>query len=227
MFQPEGSAMARQAIRVLLADDHPLMLGGIRSLLAEYPDIEIAGEASDGVEALRMATNLHPDVVVLDMSMPGMNGVAVARRLRDAGSLSKVIALTVHQEPAYLRQLLEVGMGGYVLKRSAANDLAHAIRIVAAGGVYFDPAIAGQIVKTTIRRVQATVPIGSVFLSDREVEVLRLTALGHSNKAIADELTIAVKTVETYKARAMEKLGFRGRVDLIRYAMGKGWLNDC
>src|SRR3974390_3285569 len=160
--------MARQAIRVLLADDHPLILAGIRSLLAEYPDIEIIGEASDGLEALRMASNLHPDVVVLDMSMPGMNGVAVARRLRDAGVLSKVIALTVHEESAYLRQLLEVGMGGYVLKRSAANDLARAIRIVSTGGVYFDPGIAGQIVKTTIQRAQATVPTGSVFLSDRE-----------------------------------------------------------
>jgi DNA-binding NarL/FixJ family response regulator len=219
--------MATQAIRVLLADDHPLILGGIRSLLAEYPDIEIAGEASDGLEALRMACNLHPDVAVLDMSMPGMSGVAVARRLRDAGVMSKVIALTVHEESAYLRQLLEVGMGGYVLKRSAVNDLPRAIRIVAAGGVYFDPAIAGQIVKSTMQRTQDAVPTGSMFLSDREMEVLRLTALGHSNKAIADELTIAIKTVETYKARGMEKLGFRGRVDVIRYAQGKGWLDDC
>ncbi len=218
--------MAARIIRVLLADDHPLMLAGIRALLAGDPRIECVGEALDGLEALSMASSLLPDVIVLDMSMPGLNGVTVARRLREAKAACKIIALTVHEESAYLRQLLEVGMAGYVLKRSAAADLVRAIGVVMDGGVYFDPAIASQIVEKTVRRAQDHTPVRPVDLSDREVDVLRLTARGHSNKAIAGELGLGVKTVETYKTRAMEKLGFQTRVDVIRYAVDNGWLED-
>lgn len=216
--------MTTRTLHVLLADDHPFILAGIRSLLALDPNIVIAGEASDGPEALRMALELRPDVVVLDLSMPGLNGIAVARRLREMRSPSKVVAMTVHEEPAYLRQLLEIGMGGYVLKRSAADDLVRAIWVVAGGGVYLDPAIAAQIVDTSVRRLQEHTPVQAAELSEREIAVLKLTALGHSNKAIAAELALGVKTVETYKTRAMEKLDFRGRVDVVRYALGKGWL---
>ena len=216
--------MVTHPVRVLLADDHPIVLAGIRALLTQDSGVEIVAEASDGQEALRLTIALRPDIAVLDMSMPVMSGAAVARRLREAGSPCKIIALTVHEESAYLRQLLEAGMGGYILKRSAADDLLRAIWVVADGGVYFDPAIAGHIVQTTMRRTQDGAPAGAVDLSEREMDVLRLTALGHSNKAIASELGIAVKTVETYKTRAMEKLGFRSRVDVIRYALGKGWL---
>ncbi len=213
-------------IRLLLADDHPIVLEGIKALIAVAPDIEVTGEACNGFEALAMALELRPHIAVLDMSMPGLNGIAVARRLRAARSACKIIALTVHEETAYLRQLLEVGMGGYVLKRSAADDLVRAIRIVDGGGAYFDPMIAGMIVETTKRRSNDTILTAPADLSDRELDVLRLTALGHSNKAIAADLTLGIKTVETYKARAMEKLGFRSRVDVVRYAMDKGWLND-
>ena len=215
-----------KTIRLLLADDHPIVLEGIRALIAVAPDIEVAGEAANGLEALAMALDIRPDIAVLDMSMPGLNGIAVARRLRAAGSGCKIIALTVHEESAYLRQLLEIGMGGYVLKRSAADDLVRAIRIVHGGGAYFDPMIAGMIVETTKRRSNDAVLTSPADLSERELDVLRLTALGHSNKAIAAELALGIKTVETYKARAMEKLGFRSRVDVVRYAMDSGWLND-
>jgi DNA-binding NarL/FixJ family response regulator len=217
--------MPSKPVRVLLADDHPIVLAGIKALISLATDMEVVGEASNGPDALSMAADLRPDIAVLDMSMPGLNGIIVARRLREAGSRCKIIALTVHQEPAYLRQLLEVGMGGYVLKRSAADDLVRAIRVVHGGGVYFDPAIAGQIVETTMRRSQDVALARTVELSERELDVLRLTALGHSNKAIATELVLGIKTVETYKARAMEKLGFRSRVDVIRYAMDNGWLS--
>lgn len=218
---------AANPICVMLADDHPVVLAGTKALLAVDPDIMVVGSASDGLEAERMAIALHPDILVLDMSMPGMNGVTVARRLRALGSSCKIVALTVHEEAAYLRQLLEVGMSGYVLKRSAAEALVRAIRIVSDGGVYLDPSIAGQIVKTTMRRGQDNAPARAADLSEREEDVLRLTAMGHSNKGIARELAIGVKTVETYKARGMEKLGFRGRVDIIRYALGKGWLDEA
>ena len=213
-------------IRLLLADDHPIVLEGIRALIAIAPDIEVAGTASNGLEAFALALELHPDIAVLDMSMPGLNGIAVARRLRACGSSCKIIALTVHEESAYLRQLFEVGMGGYVLKRAAAEDLVRAIRIVHGGGAYFDPIIAGMIMETTKRRSSDPRLASPPDLSDRELDVLRLTALGHSNKAVAAELSLGIKTVETYKARAMEKLGFRSRVDVVRYAMDKGWLND-
>ena len=218
---------ATNPLRVMLADDHPVVLAGIQALLAVDPDLVIVGSASDGLEAIRMAIELHPDVLVLDMSMPGLNGVTVARRLRDSGASCKIIALTVHEEAAYLRQLLELGMGGYVLKRSAADALVRAIRIVADGGVYLDPAIAGQIVDTTMRRAHDNAPAKAADLSEREEDVLRMTAMGHSNKVIARELAIGVKTVESYKARATEKLGFKSRVDVIRYALGKGWLDEA
>ncbi len=215
-----------KVIRLLLADDHPIVLEGIKALIALAPDIEVAGAASNGLEALAMALELQPDIAVLDMSMPGLNGIAVARRLLASGSACKVIALTVHEESAYLRQLLEIGMGGYVLKRSAADDLVRAIRIVDGGGAYLDPMIAGMIVETAKRRSSDALLASLADLSERELDVLRLTALGHSNKVIAADLLLGIKTVETYKARAMEKLGFRSRVDVVRYAMDKGWLSD-
>jgi DNA-binding NarL/FixJ family response regulator len=218
--------MSAQQIRIVLADDHPIMRAGIRGLIDQEQDMACAGEASDGLEALRMTTELLPDVLVLDMSMPGLSGVGVARRLYERGIASKILALTVHEQPAWLRQLLEVGMGGYVLKRSAASDLIRAIHTVSAGGTWFDPSIAGQIVEATMRRHHAGKPDCAADLSEREHEVLRPNVLGHSNKEIAEQLHLGVRTVETYKTRAMEKLGFRSRVDVLRYALDKGWLGD-
>jgi DNA-binding NarL/FixJ family response regulator len=217
--------MTAQQISIILADDHPIMLAGIRGLIDQEPDMACAGEASDGLEALCMTTELLPDVLVLDMSMPGLNGVGVARRLYERGVSSKILALTVHEQPAWVRQLLEIGMGGYVLKRSAASDLIRATRTISAGGTWFDPAIAGQIVEATMRQNTTAKSDCAAFLSEREREVLRLTVLGHANKEIGEQLRIGARTVETYKTRAMEKLGFRRRVDAIRYALDKGWLD--
>jgi DNA-binding NarL/FixJ family response regulator len=210
-------------LRVFLADDHPVVLAGIKALLTADPDLEIVGEARDGQTALRMATELKPDVVVLDLSMPEMNGVDLSQHLRVECPGCKVLVLTVHEDRSYVRKLLEVGAVGYVLKRSASEDLLRAIHAVAAGGLYLDPAIAGQTIGGAVDRPQDVAP-GGIELSDREVEVLRLTAVGHSNKAIAGILGIGVKSVETYKARAMEKLGFGSRVELVGYALSQGWL---
>ncbi|PPQ28048.1 response regulator [Rhodopila globiformis] len=210
-------------LRVFLADDHPVVLAGIKALLQADPDLEIVGAARDGQTALRMARDLKPDVVVLDLSMPAMNGIDLARHLRTECPACKVLALTVHEDRSYVRKLLEVGAVGYVLKRSASEDLLRAIHAVAAGGLYLDPAIAGQAIVGAADGPHDVAP-GGVELSDREVEVLRLTAVGHSNKAIAGILGIGVKSVETYKARAMEKLGFGNRVELVGYALTQGWL---
>jgi DNA-binding NarL/FixJ family response regulator len=214
------------SLRVFLADDHPIVLAGLKALVAADPGIEVVGEARDGRTALRLATELSPDIVILDISMPGLNGVKVAQMLRTECPGCKVLALTVHEDRGYLRQLLEVGVAGYVLKRSAAEELIRAIYSVASGGLYLDPAVASKAVSRSTPPVPGSEPGDNVDLSKREIDVLRLTASGHSNKSVAAELRIGVKTVETYKARAMEKLGFRTRVELVRYVVSKGWLID-
>jgi DNA-binding NarL/FixJ family response regulator len=219
--------MSAPLIRVVLADDHPVFLAGLRSLVEAVNDIEVIGCATNGAEALTMILERTPDIAVLDLSMPQLDGIGVVRRLRAQRSACKVIALTAHEGTAYLRQLLELGMGGYVLKRSAATEIPRAIRAVHGGGVYFDPDIAAQLLGSVSARPQPSPFAAVAELSEREAEVLRLTALGHSNKSIAAELNLGVKTVETYKARAMGKLGFRSRVDIVRYASDKGWLSEA
>jgi DNA-binding NarL/FixJ family response regulator len=218
--------MSSPPLRVFLADDHPVVLAGVKSLINADIGLEVVGEARDGRTALRLATELQPDIAVLDISMPGINGVRLTAQLRAACAKCKILALTVHEDRGYLRQLLEVGIDGYILKRSAPDELIRAINAVAAGGVYLDPAIAGMALGRSQPRVSEASPGEPADLSEREVEVLRLTASGHSNKSIAAELQIGVKTVETYKARAMEKLGFRTRVELVRYVLSKGWLAE-
>jgi DNA-binding NarL/FixJ family response regulator len=213
-------------VRVFLADDHPLVLDGIKALVTADPGLVLVGEARDGPTALRRAIELQPDVVVLDLSMPSLNGIEVARRLLEASPRCRVLILTVHEDGAYLRQLLDIGVAGYVLKRSASDELRRAIHAVAAGGTYLDPVIAARAIGRASRQ-HADSDSGAVAdLSARETDVLRLTAIGHSNKSIANTLQIGVKSVDTYKARAMEKLGFRTRVEVIRFALSKGWLSD-
>ena len=212
-------------VRILMVDDHPIVLAGLKALVGADPDFAIVGEARDGRTALRLARQLVPDVVVTDISLPEMNGIELAAALRAERPECRVLVLTVHEERAYLRQLVELGVGGYLLKRSAADELSRAIHAVAAGGMYLDPAIAGKVVGRLARGAEHQAG-QQAELSDRETDVLRLVAGGHSNKAIATRLSISVKTVETYKARAMEKLGFRSRVDVVRYAADQGWLRE-
>jgi DNA-binding NarL/FixJ family response regulator len=211
-------------LQVYLADDHPLVLDGIKALILADAGLELVGAARDGATALRQAIELRPDVAVLDLSMPGVNGIEVARQLLAACPQCRVLILTVQEDGAYLRQLLDLGVAGYVLKRSATDELRRAIHAVADGGIYLDPAIAARAIGRGAAGAQV-VP-EAADLSPREVEVLRLTAIGHSNKSIANMLHIGVKSVDTYKARAMEKLGFRNRVEVVRFAVSKGWLNE-
>jgi DNA-binding NarL/FixJ family response regulator len=164
-------------------------------------------------------------VAVMDVSMPHLSGADATERLKQSCPQVKVLALTVHEDRGYLHRLLQAGAAGYVLKRAAAEELIHAIRTVAAGGIYLDPAVAGKVVGGFVRKPGKTPPEGAE-LSDREADVVRLTAAGHSNKEIAARLDLSVKTVETYKARSLEKLGLRSRADLVRYALQRGWLRD-
>jgi DNA-binding NarL/FixJ family response regulator len=209
-------------IRILLADDHAVMREGLKMLIDSQPGMKVVAEAGDGPTAVRMTDEFDPDVVVVDVSMPGFNGAQVTERLRAARPERKVLALTAHEERSYLRLLLEAGAAGYVLKRAAAEELVRAIRAVAAGGTYLDPALARTVMDDFVRPAGVAAEVDQ--LSEREAEVVRLIALGYSNKEIAARLKLSVKTVETYKSRSMEKLGIRGRVDLVQYAARRGWL---
>jgi DNA-binding NarL/FixJ family response regulator len=210
-------------LRILLADDHSVVREGLKALILAEPDLELVGEAEDGESAFRETLRLRPDVVVMDISMPKLNGTEATQRLKQDCPEIRVVALTAHEDAAYVRRLLEAGASGYVLKRAAAHVLIDAIRTVAAGGVYLDPSVTGRVVDGYLRQPSGT-PRAEV--SEREAEVLRLIAQGYSNKEIAARLEVSVKTVETYKARAMEKLGFGSRVDIVRYAVQQGWFAE-
>ena len=217
---------AMNKLRILLADDHAVVCAGLKTLVDAQPDMEVIGQAHDGESACRAAYELQPDLIVMDISMPGMNGAQATEQIKRNCQQIKVLALSVHEDTSYLRKLLEANASGYVLKRSAADTLIQAIRIVATGGVYLDPALAGKVVDSFVSKQP---PVNTTFvaaLSERETDVVRLTALGYSNKEIATQLNLSVKTVETYKARAMEKLRLNSRVGLVRYAMQQGWLQE-
>ena len=213
-------------IRVVLADDHPIVLAGIRALLNADPEIELVGEATSGSAALPMICSSEPDVAVVDVSMPGLNGLELAQRLAGECPDTRVLVLTVHEDAAYVQPLLKAGARGYLLKRSAADDLLRAVRAVAAGGVYLDPSIAGHAFMDPSASARGTGldEVGEA-LSPRETEVLRLIAQGFSNKEIARCIDVSVKSIETYKARAAEKLGLRTRAEIIRYGAARGWLD--
>jgi len=211
-------------LRVFLADDHTVVREGLKALINANAEMEVVGEAADGASAISGVTELDPDVVVMDVSMPGINGAKATAMLKDAKPGRKVLALTLHEERSYVRLLLDAGASGYVLKRSAAAELIHAIKAVADGRVYLDPSLAGGVVETLRSKPSVSPSTKSgAELSEREAEVLRLIALGYSNKEIAAKLELSVKTVETYKKRSVEKLGLRSRVDIVRYAAEQGW----
>lgn len=214
-------------LRIFLADDHAIVREGLRALVASQPDMEVVGEASNGLDALTGAASTNPDIVVLDVSMPGLDGMRATQQLLQVAPHVKVITLTVHEDRGYLQQALDIGASGYVLKRAAANDLITAIRSVSAGGTYIDPAIAGKLAHRGEQADEPLAVVGAESLSEREEEVLRLIANGYSNKEIASRLEISVKSVETYKARSLEKLGLRSRVDIVRFAVGRGWLTGA
>jgi DNA-binding NarL/FixJ family response regulator len=212
-------------VRVFLADDHAIVRGGLKALIDAQPGMMVVGEAADGLETCALVPDLQPDVVVMDVSMPGLTGSQATERLRRECPAVKVLALTVHEDKGYIRQLLTAGAAGYALKRAAPEELIRAIQVVAAGGMYLDPTVAGKVVGGFVK----TPPKGAAKtgeLSEREAEVARLTAAGHGNKEIAARLDLSVKTVETYRARSLEKLGLKSRAELVRYAFQQGWLQD-
>ncbi len=215
-------------LRVFLVDDHPIVRKGLKALIDEQLDMEVVGEAGDGRVALLQVKELQPDVMILDLTLPDMNGIQVMERVKQLCPKVNVLVLTIHEASGYLRQLFQTGAAGYLLKRTAGEELTHAIRVVATGGAYLDPTLAGKMVTTLVHHSpqKGKDPGAPNKLSDREKEVLRLIALGYSNKEIAAQLDLSAKTIETYKARLIEKLGLSSRSELVRYALNQGWLQD-
>lgn len=210
-------------LRIFIADDHALIREGLKKLIEAERDMEVVGEAENGADACKRALATQPEVLLLDLSMPVMNGIEATRKLAAECPATKVLGLTVHEDPAYLRELLEAGAAGCVLKRGAPKELFAGIRAVAKGGIYVDPQLASSFIQSLAQPRRESV-MGRGELSPREVTVIRLIASGYSNKEVAAQLDVSVKSVETYKARSMEKLGLKNRVDLIRFAAARGWL---
>lgn len=209
-------------IRILLVDDHAMLRAGLRALLSAEPDLDVVGEASNGEEAVALAADLKPDVVVMDIAMPVMNGLEATRRITAARPETRVLALTMHAEEQYLLEVLQSGGSGYVLKRSADTELMEAIRAVSRGEAFLYPSGVKMLLSRYSTSGAADRPKHD--LSEREQEVLTLTAAGYSNQEIAARLAISPKTVDTYRQRIMEKLDLHHRAELVHYALDRGLL---
>ena len=216
---------ANEPLRILLADDHVTVRHGLKLLIEAQADMKVVAEASDGATAVLQALELNPDVIVMDISMPGMNGLVATRKLKQQHPHAVIVTLTRHGDEAYLQELLRAGASGYVLKQSAPSELLQAIRATAAGGQYVDSSLTSRVTAGFLGREGKGVKTGG-SLTEREADVLRLIAAGYSNKEIAGRLSLSVKTVEAHKANAMRKLGLSGRIDIVKYALLQGWLDN-
>ncbi len=212
----------QQKIRILIVDDHTILRAGIRALLELYPDIQVVGETGDGETALLRCRELQPDVVLMDIAMPGMNGLAATRQLVESCPHSRVLILTQHENKEYILPALKVGAAGYILKRAADTELVTAIRAVAAGKSYLDPNVTGVVVEGLRQRRAAAPEDPYETLSDREREVLLLLAQGRILREIGETLHLSPKTVDFHRANVMEKLGLKSRTELVQYAMRRG-----
>src|SRR5215472_9968619 len=205
-------------IRVLLADDHAMVRKGFRLILEAQPDMEIAGEAGNGRQAVDLAEKLHPDVVVMDVAMPELNGIEATRRLASSSPHTRVLALSMHKDSVYVREILRAGARGYLLKDSPAGDLVSAVRAVASGEGYISPAVSNAVLDDYRRHVTNPVDL----LTSREREVLQMLAEGKTNKEIAGVLNLSVYTVDAHRGRIMEKLNLHSINDLVRFAVRNG-----
>ncbi len=219
-------ADAVRQLRIVLADDHVTVRHGLKLLIDAQPDMTVVAEAGDGAAAIRRVDEFAPDVVVMDISMPGINGLNATRTLKESHPTTRVVALTRYSDDAYLQELLRAGVAGYVLKQSASIELLQAIRAAAAGGQYLDSAVTARVTVGFLSRDGKRARQARPSLTERETEVLRLIARGYSNKEIASQLELSVKTVEVHKANGMRKLSLRGRIDIVRFAILQGWMQD-
>lgn len=215
-------------IRVLLVDDHPIVREGIHLILDREPDIEVVGEADDGAQAVELACSLDPDVVVMDVMMPKMTGVEATRLIHQKNPRVQILILTAHEEEEFITQILRAGASGYILKRDGSAQLLAAIRALHRGESFLDPSVMRTVLKTlAASRNAGSAPVMAKEreLTDREIEILRLIACGHTNSQIARKLNISVKTVDTHRSNIAAKLDIHSRVDLVKYAIKKGYIS--
>lgn len=208
---------------VLLSDDHAVLRAGLRLLLTSQNEFEVVGEAASGTETLSQAEKLQPDLILLDLSMPALGGLDALPTLRKLAPYARILILTMHDDPQYLRQALKHGASGYILKKAADSELLSAMRAVLRGEVYVHPSMTRILLEDMLPASQS-VDQEDIWnsLSEREQEVLKMVALGHTSAEIAEQLGLSTKTVETYRARGMEKLGLRTRAALVRFALREG-----
>jgi two-component system response regulator NreC len=215
-----------QKIRIFLADDHAVLRTGLKMFINSQPDMICVGEAGDGASTLALARSLRPEVLLLDLSMPGLGGLDALPEIRRQIPATRVLVLTMHTEEDYLLQALSQGAAGYVLKQAVDQELLSAIRAAMRGEVYIHPAMTRALLDQMISPTQQPDARMEASLSEREREVLLWVARGYTNQEISDQLALSVKTVETYRSRATSKLGLKSRAALVRYAQQQGWLNE-
>ncbi len=209
--------------KVLIADDHAIVRAGLRSVLASEPSLDLVGEATGGYEAIEMVSDRRPNILVLDVSMPDLDGIAVTKRLKPLYPDLKILILTIHEDAAFLREAIRSGAAGYILKHAAESELISAIQVVMRGDIYVDPSM----LRSLIEEKPSPTSIGQESgepLTPRETEVLRLIVQGYTNRQIGKELHISVRTVDGHRANLSRKLGLRNRVELVRYARDHGLL---
>jgi len=212
-------------LRLLLVDDHEIVRAGLRMLFLAEPDMEVVGEVGSGEEALRAVRELNPDVVLMDVVMPGLSGIEATRRLKEANPDVEVLALTMHEDEQYFFEMLSAGAAGYVPKRAAPDDLVSAIRVVSQGNVFLYPTVAKLLVKDFLERTETDSAPMTQELTPREREVLTYIAEGFTNREIAEALVISIKTVDRHRENIMHKLKLHNRVDLVKYAIEKGLIS--
>jgi DNA-binding NarL/FixJ family response regulator len=210
--------------KVLLVEDHIVVRQGIKALLSDEPDLEIVGEADNGREALNLVSELQPDIVLMDISMPGLNGIEATRQLRQIYPDIKIVILSMHANEEYVFQVLQAGAAGYVLKQSDSSEVLTAIRAALSGGSFLSPPISRAVIEDYVHRAEVRGQGEDLdILTSREREVLQLLAEGLPNREIAEQLSISVKTVETHRSNMMNKLNVNNKTELIKYAFRKGW----
>ena len=215
------------SIHILLADDHTILRAGLKMMLNAQPDMEVVGEAQDGRQALQEAQRLHPDIILMDITMPDMNGIEATKQIKRQIPDVKVLILTMHENDEYVYQALRAGASGYMLKEAADTELINALHVVQSGYFYLSPAAQSIMVGDYLQRVHAGEEKDSYSsLTEREREILKLVAEGHTNNQIAERLVISPKTVDTHRTHIMDKLSLHSRAELVKYAMRRGLLED-
>ena len=214
-------------IKLMLADDHAVVRSGLRMLLEAQPDMEIVGETENGLETVMRAQAIKPDIILMDVEMPGMNGIEATREIKLILPETAVLALTMYEDEQYFFEMLKVGASGYVPKRAAPDELVNAIRTVYRGGVYLYPSLAAHLVQDYLQKDEAAADDDRPQndLTPREIEVLTLIAEGFTNAEIAQELVISIKTVDRHRENIMRKLNMHNRIDLVKYAIKKGLID--